>query len=148
MLGSKSGRDYDKISASKLTPIASKIVGSPAYNEARLIIECKTIYKAQLDPKSFLDPKIEDCYPSRDYHVCYYGEILHIEGDRNSLHLSLNQMDGPRRLTIHFIPPPAKSVYPNWGKLEDNGRFPSSNNEIKTFTTSESYWAPERLFNS
>jgi flavin reductase (DIM6/NTAB) family NADH-FMN oxidoreductase RutF len=83
VMGSKSGRKIDKVKASKLTPISSKVVSAPSFEEARLIIECKTMYKAPFDPKAFINPDIEKCYTASDYHTSYYGEILHIEGDRN-----------------------------------------------------------------
>ena len=82
VLGSKSGRDMDKITKSGLSPIASKLVSSPVFTEACLIIECKIMFKAQFLPSQFIDPKIESAYSSNDYHTSYYGEIVHIEGDR------------------------------------------------------------------
>lgn len=81
-LGSKSGRNIDKVNKSGLTPISSKVISAPSFDEARLVIECKTMYKAPFDPKNFVSPEIESCYSAKDYHTCYYGEILHIEGKR------------------------------------------------------------------
>lgn len=80
LLGSKSGRDLDKIKESGLTPIASKIVSSPGFAEAELIIECKKIYWDDFKPEQFLDPVIEKSYPDRDYHRAYFGEMIYIEG--------------------------------------------------------------------
>jgi flavin reductase (DIM6/NTAB) family NADH-FMN oxidoreductase RutF len=77
LLGSKSGRDSDKITESGLTPISSK-VGSPAYAEAELVLECKKIYWQDFDPTHFLDPDIEKKYPKKDYHRAYFGEIVEI----------------------------------------------------------------------
>lgn len=81
-MGAKSGRDIDKIGKSGLTPVSSKVVRAPSFEEAHLIIECRTIYKAPFDPKLFISSEIESCYPAKDYHTCYYGEIMNIEGDR------------------------------------------------------------------
>lgn len=84
LLGSKSGRDFDKILDSKLTPVKSQKISAPAFAEANLIIECRKIYQAPFDPKNFIDPEIEMCYSQKDYHTAYFGEILFIEGDRSS----------------------------------------------------------------
>ena len=81
-LGSKSGRDIDKVRKSGLTPISSKVVSAPSFGEAQLIIECRTMYKAPFDPRSFISPEIESCYSAKDYHTSYFGEIMHIEGNR------------------------------------------------------------------
>ncbi len=83
LLGSKSGRDMDKINHSGLTPMQSKQVAAPVFAEASLILECRIISKARLTPDHFIDPTIELSYPSKDYHTSYYGEILYIEGIRN-----------------------------------------------------------------
>jgi hypothetical protein len=39
------------------------------------VIECQKIYFQDLDPKGFLNPAIEECYPNNDYHRMYIGEI-------------------------------------------------------------------------
>ena len=80
LLGSKSGRDGDKIRESGLTPIPSSLVPAPGYDEAELVVECKKIYWQDLDPTHFLDPAIEMNYANKDYHRAYFGEILHVSG--------------------------------------------------------------------
>ena len=80
LLGSISGRDGDKLSKTALTPISSKKVASPSYDEAELIIECRKIYRSQFKPEQFLDPKIEDKYPEKNYHIVYFGQIVHVQG--------------------------------------------------------------------
>jgi len=80
LLGSKSGRDCDKIKESGLTPISSSLVTAPGYDEAELIVECKKIYWQDLDPSHFLDPATETNYPKKDYHRAYFGEILRVSG--------------------------------------------------------------------
>jgi flavin reductase (DIM6/NTAB) family NADH-FMN oxidoreductase RutF len=76
LLGSKSGRDSNKIAESGLTPIASTQVAAPSFAEAELVLECRKIYWDDLAKESFLDERIERCYPRKDYHRIYYGEIL------------------------------------------------------------------------
>ncbi len=76
LLGTKSGRDGDKIAESGLTPAAALRVAAPVFAEAQLAIECRKLYWQDLDPAHFLDPAIEANYPQRDYHRAYFGEIV------------------------------------------------------------------------
>ena len=78
ILGTKSGKDIDKINYEGIKAIASEVVSSPSYLEADLIIECKKIYFDDFKPENFLDPKIEKSYPLKDYHRIYFGEIVNI----------------------------------------------------------------------
>lgn len=80
LLGSKSGRDGDKIREAGLTPAASVRVPAPAFAEAELILECRKIYWQDMTPAQFLDPEIHAQYPQKDYHRIYFGEILLIRG--------------------------------------------------------------------
>ena len=80
LLGTKSGRDGDKIAEAGLTPIASTQVASPAFDEAELIVECRKMYADDLDPACFLDPEIDRSYPNKDYHRFYFGEVVAIHG--------------------------------------------------------------------
>lgn len=80
LLGTKSGRDGDKLSETALTPIASKLVDSPAFAEAELILECRKLYWEDMDPARFLSTEINKQYPHLDFHRIYYGEILRVEG--------------------------------------------------------------------
>jgi flavin reductase (DIM6/NTAB) family NADH-FMN oxidoreductase RutF len=79
-LGSRSGRDGDKVAESGLTPVASSRVAAPSFAEAELIIECVKIYWDDVDPSHFLDPEIENRYPLRDYHRSYFGRIEAVLG--------------------------------------------------------------------
>jgi flavin reductase (DIM6/NTAB) family NADH-FMN oxidoreductase RutF len=78
LLGSKSGRDGDKIAESGLTLIQSESVEAPSFAEAELIIECRKIYWQDMEPENFLQEEINDKYPQKDYHRIYFGEILNI----------------------------------------------------------------------
>ena len=80
MLGTKSGRDSDKIAESGLTPVGSIHVAAPGFAEAELIIEARKMYWQYLDPAHFVDPTIETHYPEKDYHRAYFGEVLAIWG--------------------------------------------------------------------
>lgn len=75
LLGSKSGRDGDKIKESGLTPIISDSVAAPGFAEAELIIECRKMYYYDFKPQHFIDSSIEQLYPLKHYHRTYFGEI-------------------------------------------------------------------------
>jgi flavin reductase (DIM6/NTAB) family NADH-FMN oxidoreductase RutF len=71
--GTRSGRDTDKIAGSGLTPAGAG--GSVWFREARLVMVCRKLYFQDLGPERFLDPRIADLYPKKDYHRMYVGEI-------------------------------------------------------------------------
>ena len=74
-LGTHSGRDGDKVAAAGLTPIFEK--GCTYFAEADLVLVCKKLYRAPLVEEGFLDRAIlDDCYPKRDLHDMYIGQIL------------------------------------------------------------------------
>ncbi|MEK6744749.1 MAG: flavin reductase [Nitrospirota bacterium] len=72
--GTHSGRDTDKVREAGLTPV--KEDGIIYFSEARLVLACRKIYSQDIDPGRFLDPKINDMYPQKDYHRMYIGEIV------------------------------------------------------------------------
>jgi flavin reductase (DIM6/NTAB) family NADH-FMN oxidoreductase RutF len=82
LIGSRSGRDGDKIRESGLTPIPSLKIEAPGFAEAELIIECRKMYYGDMEPSHFLDSGILSHYPQKDYHRIYFGEILSIAGIR------------------------------------------------------------------
>lgn len=75
LCGAVSGRDIDKAREAGLSPVEtnSKVV---YFSQARLVLECRKIYSADLEPGRFLEPEIEALYPKKDYHRMYIGEIL------------------------------------------------------------------------
>ncbi len=86
LLGSKSGRDGDKLAETKLTAIASELVKTPSYQEAELILECKKMFSLDMKPENFLDPVNLKNYPSKDFHRVYFGEIVNIKGREKYSH--------------------------------------------------------------
>ncbi len=78
VLGTKSGRDGNKIAETDLSVIPSSKIAAPAFKEAELIIECQKIYWQDFEPNNFLDADIEGNYPLKDYHRMYFGEIVEI----------------------------------------------------------------------
>ena len=79
LLGTKSGRDGNKIAETRLEVIPSQIVAAPSFKQAELTLECRKMYWQDFNPAHFLDKKIERNYPRRDYHRIYFGEILYIQ---------------------------------------------------------------------
>lgn len=79
-LGTRSGRDMDKMRGSGLTPVPGLEVAAPGFAEAELIVECRKLYWQDLEPSQFLDPAIETLYPEKDYHRVYFGEIVAVRG--------------------------------------------------------------------
>jgi len=79
IMGTKSGRDTDKIKESKLTPCPSKMIAAPGYDEAELILECQKIYFDDLNPAN-IGETVESFYHGQNYHRFYFGKILAVYG--------------------------------------------------------------------
>ena len=75
LLGTKSGRDGDKVKESGLTPLFTD--GTVAFEEAHTVFVCKKLFGGQqLDASKFVAQGIEPAmYPNKDYHYFYFGEI-------------------------------------------------------------------------
>ena len=80
LLGSRSGRDGDKIADSGLTPQRAAKVAAPCFEQAELVLECRKLYWQDIDPTHFLDPQLDRNYPRKDYHRAFYGEIVAAAG--------------------------------------------------------------------
>jgi len=78
LMGSKSGRDMDKMKNSGFTPFETENK-SIAFKEARIILECKKIYATKINSTDFIDKELDNkVYPKKDYHTMYIGEITNI----------------------------------------------------------------------
>ncbi len=76
-LGSRSGRNGDKIKAAGLTPVFSN--GTIYFAEADMVFICRKLYSAQLTESGFESRELVDFnYPDRDFHTMYVGEIIKI----------------------------------------------------------------------
>ncbi len=73
--GSHSGRDVNKVAETGLTPRFSE-TGAVSFEEAKLIIECRKLYRQDFSPAGFCDPSLEKNYPEKDYHRMFIGEII------------------------------------------------------------------------
>ena len=75
LLGTKSGRDGDKIKESGLTPVKTDF-NSYSFEEADTTLICRKIYYQDIDPANFIDKDLDKNYPNKDYHRMYFGEIV------------------------------------------------------------------------
>lgn len=75
--GANSGRDVDKVKSCSLTPIALD-TGCIAFNEARIILECKKLSIMDFNSEQFIDPSLIKNYKSEDYHRVYICEITSV----------------------------------------------------------------------
>lgn len=75
--GSKSGRDMNKAEATGLKPVVTES-GSVTYEQARLTLECRKLYKDSLKPLSFIDKSLLKWYggAAGGYHDVYIVEIV------------------------------------------------------------------------
>lgn len=81
ILGSKSGREIDKVSLTKLTPEFLK--EGITFKQAELTIFCKKTYFQDLDikninNKSILQSEIDRFYNNEPMHRMYIGEVVDI----------------------------------------------------------------------
>lgn len=74
LCGTTSGRDTDKAAATGLRPVSGPS-GAVWFEQARLVLDCRKLYFADLDPGHFLLPAIEEEYPKKDFHRLYIGEV-------------------------------------------------------------------------
>lgn len=75
VLGSKSGRDMDKMQASGLTPV--DVDGEVAFEEAELVLVCRKRFVQELPPENFLQQEtLDKWYADKNYHTMYIGEIV------------------------------------------------------------------------
>ncbi|MFV0468461.1 MAG: flavin reductase family protein [Dysgonomonas sp.] len=76
VIGSKSGRDTDKIKESGLTPLRMPS-GAMAFREATMIIECRKLLNQAIDPKDISDKEIATkWYSDPGLHHLFFGEII------------------------------------------------------------------------
>lgn len=73
-LGSRSGRDEDKLAAVGMKPLF--LDGTTAIEGAEIVFVCKKLYSAPLIEEGFTEKElVERCYPERDFHTMFVGRI-------------------------------------------------------------------------
>ncbi|MDD4076265.1 MAG: flavin reductase family protein [Eubacteriales bacterium] len=81
VLGSKSGRDGDKIK--EVGFHAETVGGQPTFAEGTTAIVCKKLYRGRFAPEEFIETGIvSSCYPAKDFHYFYVGEVVGIYENR------------------------------------------------------------------
>ena len=79
LCGTKSGRDMDKIKECGLT-VRAGAGGAPFFEEAELVLVCRTLYAQDLEPACVLPAGEEKILPSYGakggWHRVYTGEIV------------------------------------------------------------------------
>lgn len=78
--GSQSGRDIDKVAASGLKPYVTEN-GNIAYEQARLILECKKLYADFIDADNFVDKLLISRWYGEGhggFHKMYIIEIQNV----------------------------------------------------------------------
>ena len=76
VLGSKSGRDMDKMNDSGLTPKA--VENSMTFEEAEVTLVCRKLFKQRLNPENIIDEKAKAFYDGDAEHDMYIGEVVEI----------------------------------------------------------------------
>ena len=76
VLGSKSGRDMDKIKESGLTPV--KAGNSVSFEEAEVTMVCRKLFRQQLDVANMPEDVAKAMYDGQAPHDMYIGEVVDI----------------------------------------------------------------------
>ncbi len=75
VLGSKSGRDGDKINEVEFN--IDYIDNQPTFKEGKLVLVCKKLYSDTIKPEHFIDETLDEkMYPQKDHHTFYIAEII------------------------------------------------------------------------
>ncbi len=75
--GSTSGRDYDKVKETGLTPVVDDETGAVYFKEAKVVFICKKMYAQFLNEESALTEDVTKWY-NGDYHKMYMSEIVSV----------------------------------------------------------------------
>lgn len=75
--GRNSGRDCDKVKEAGLTP--AEFEESMGFEESEITVLCRKLYHQDINPEGLADKAIDGtCYPDKDYHRMYIGEIVKV----------------------------------------------------------------------
>jgi len=76
VLGSRSGREMDKMNGSGLK--AKEIDGSVTFEEAEVTLLCRKLFMQKLDASNILDDTSKAFYANDAQHDMYIGEVVDI----------------------------------------------------------------------
>ena len=78
-MGSKSGKDVDKIKVQNLTVSFDEDGAAPYFEEANTVLCLKKLYKQDMEKDCFFDQSMtSQFYASNDYHTMYVCEITKV----------------------------------------------------------------------
>ena len=80
-LGTRSGREGDKLAASGLTPIASTVVAAPTFAETDLVLECVKAYTDDYRPELALLESLRSSSRAGHHHRFFFGEVRTVLGE-------------------------------------------------------------------
>ena len=73
LLGSKSGRDGDKVAEAGFTP--ELVEGQPTFAQSKCVLICKKMYQDDIALSDMSQELKDRWYGDGDYHTMYIGEI-------------------------------------------------------------------------
>ena len=76
VLGSKSGRDMDKIHESGLTP--KEVENGITFEEAEVTLVCRKLICQRLEPENMIPEIAKQFYENEAQHEMYIGEVVEI----------------------------------------------------------------------
>ena len=79
-LGSRSGRDEDKVAAAGLTP--KELAGGVTFEEANLTFVCHKLYQGEFQREGLADEINYGIYEDWHPHWMFVGEIIEVEDKR------------------------------------------------------------------
>ena len=74
--GTESGRGVDKFAKLGLTALPSAHVAPALIGECAIHYECQVVHRNDVQPDELARQIITGCYPQKDFHRIYFGEIL------------------------------------------------------------------------
>jgi flavin reductase (DIM6/NTAB) family NADH-FMN oxidoreductase RutF len=76
--GNHTGREVDKVRETGLIPFETP-GGAIAFEQARLVLECRKLYFGDVTEAGFVDPAlVSEMYAKRDFHRFYVGQIMRV----------------------------------------------------------------------
>lgn len=76
LLGTRSGRDGDKVAMTSLTPVSAG--ESTGFAQAKLTLVCKKLYAQAMDAAAIPEDIMQAQYGSAEPHKLYIGEVIAI----------------------------------------------------------------------
>ena len=99
VLGSKSGRDGDKIA--EVSFDIEEVENQPTFKQGKMVFVCKKIYSDMIDPKQFIDSSLDErWYPQKDYHQRYIGEIIAVYENDTKKEFTIGIRDDVTNLSL------------------------------------------------